>query len=128
MSSFAEIAREIGVVGYNYPQFSLNDTVHIESRSDLIERVSKIFTQFVGGEIVLYYAFHKAAEKVFKEGFEGAKVPIILYGNNKELFTAINDGAQIINKQVFNQNISKKVTEKNVEEQLIEIKKQIEGV
>jgi hypothetical protein len=125
MEKFVDIASELGILGYNYPQFQQADAVTLTDRGVLIECLTNIFNRDIGGEFVLFNAIHLATQEIARTNFEGSRVPIIIHTENKELAEVLTKDSEFVTPNAFNLEVNKKQTEESVEKQLLNIKNKV---
>jgi hypothetical protein len=125
--AFGNLAHELGFLGYNFLHFKAEDAVTLRTREDLVNVLTKAFCREVGGEMIVYKAIHDASVSIMESDFEGSKVPIILYSENKELIDILAKDGIFATPNVFVIEASKKQTEETVEKKLIEIKNLTKG-
>lgn len=125
MEKFSEKASQLQILGYNYPMFQQADSYVLKDRNALVALITNVVNRDIGGEFAILCAIHDAAKRIMASDFEGSKVPVILYTENKELAETLErDGINVVNK-VYLLETSKKQTEEMVEKQLLNIKKSL---
>lgn len=125
MGAMSDLSHEIGILGYNYPQFKTNpDARQLNTRKDLEELIMQVFNREIGAELVALKAVHDATRKIMDTDFEGKKVPLVLFSQNKELMEKIAQDSKALTSRVFLVNNTKKPTSESVENKLIELSKQ----
>lgn len=125
MEKFSEKASQLQILGYNYPMFQQNDSYVLKDRNSLVDLVTNVVNRDIGGEFAILCAIHDAAKRIMASDFEGNKVPVILYTENKELAdTFKKDGLNVVSR-IFALEVTKKQTEEMVEKQLLNIKKEL---
>lgn len=128
MGAMGDISHEIGIVGYNYVQFRSEDTIELNSRDDLVNLIANAFNREIGSELVVLKAVHDAALKIMNGDFVGKKVPVILYSDNEQLMSKIEEDAPRAVGIVLTVKLTKKPTKESVEKKLTELSKQTSEV
>jgi len=125
MGVMSDLSHEIGILGFNHVNFkTAEDSVQLNNRQDLVKMIKNSFNRDVGSELVVIKAIHDTSVKIMNSEFEGKKVPVILFSEDKDLIDIIEKDSHNVIRKSFKLNINKKPTLESVENKLIELSKQ----
>jgi hypothetical protein len=124
MGAMSDMSHDIGILGYNYVQFKSEDAGQLKTREDLVNLIANAFNREIGAELVALKAIHDTAVKIMESDFEGKRVPVIMYSENKKLLNKIGEDSKRVINKVFAVSASKKSTKESVENKLVELSKQ----
>lgn len=122
MSSFNDIADDIGIIGYPAVLFGKQFSRRLTSKEDLIQLTKEAFNEKVGSDLVGLYAIDKVSRKAVNEGYGGTTIPIIIHTEDKELTEELNSSLLRVSKNVFKISTTKKETVKTVQNKLLKIR------
>lgn len=134
------ICPEIGIASYPLFDMREKDRVPLNSKEDLINAVSNLFYEQLGGEIIGAFFLQKTTERLIQlDDFKGKSVPLVVVSNNS---LQLSKGLRNINRNTFLVRASSekkedyknselyianldKVSQDKVEKTLLNIKKQL---